>query len=202
MLNLIGADWAPQFVDFFKGETRTPAIRGDINEMGEAPVLAHGTEEAHPVGRDPQLLAKRSGKFHAGLARIKNSKRCAGSSSTTRRSTGFLGPYRFLKNWAKPAPDPGRARLLQGPHRRQSGDHQQAARRAASISSATSRPSRDVSLCGYLYYPVEEFGFDIGKDYPAIAAWRERMQALPGWKHPLRSDARASDGGVTPPHAS
>jgi glutathione S-transferase len=42
----------------------------------------------------------------------------------------------------------------------------------------------DVSLTGYLYYPAEEFGFDIGKDYPAIGAWRERMKALPGWKHP------------------
>ena len=24
MLNLCGADWEPRFVDFFKGETRTP----------------------------------------------------------------------------------------------------------------------------------------------------------------------------------
>ena len=24
MLNLIGADWEPNFVDFFNGETRTP----------------------------------------------------------------------------------------------------------------------------------------------------------------------------------
>ena len=30
MLNLIGADWKPVFVDFFKGETRTPAYRGEI----------------------------------------------------------------------------------------------------------------------------------------------------------------------------
>jgi glutathione S-transferase len=42
----------------------------------------------------------------------------------------------------------------------------------------------DVSMTGYLYYPTEEFGFDIAKDYPAIGAWLERMRALPGWKHP------------------
>ena len=36
----------------------------------------------------------------------------------------------------------------------------------------------------YLYYPVEEFGFDIAKEHPAIAAWLERMKALPGWAHP------------------
>ena len=42
----------------------------------------------------------------------------------------------------------------------------------------------DVSMTGYLYYPAEEFGFDIQKDHPAIGAWCERMKALPGWKHP------------------
>jgi glutathione S-transferase len=40
MLNLCGADWEPRFVDFFKGETRTPEFR-QINEMGEVPVLEH-----------------------------------------------------------------------------------------------------------------------------------------------------------------
>ena len=42
----------------------------------------------------------------------------------------------------------------------------------------------DVSMTGYVYYPAEEFGFDIAKENPAIDAWLERMRALPGWKHP------------------
>ena len=59
-------------------------------------------------------------------------------------------------------------------------------------------------MTGYLYYPADEFGFDIAKDHPAIGAWLERMKALPGWKHPydlmpghppgkvtISSDARA-----------
>ncbi len=54
MLNLIGADWEPIHVKFFSGETRTPEYRGQVNEMGEAPVLAHG-QKAQPVGRDPHL---------------------------------------------------------------------------------------------------------------------------------------------------
>jgi len=34
MLNLIGADWKPIWVDFFaKGEQRTPEYRTNINEM-------------------------------------------------------------------------------------------------------------------------------------------------------------------------
>jgi glutathione S-transferase len=42
----------------------------------------------------------------------------------------------------------------------------------------------DVSMAAYLYYPAEEFGFDIAKEHPAIGAWLGRIQALPGWAHP------------------
>ena len=46
MLNLIGADWEPIFVDFFKaGVQRTPEFRDAVNEMGEAPVLGHGARK-------------------------------------------------------------------------------------------------------------------------------------------------------------
>src|SRR5262245_14525486 len=50
MLNLIGADWQPVFVDFFKGETRTPKFRTEVSEMGEVPVLAHGTRKLSQSG--------------------------------------------------------------------------------------------------------------------------------------------------------
>ena len=37
MLNLIGADWQPVFVDFFKaGVQRSAEYRETVNEMGEA----------------------------------------------------------------------------------------------------------------------------------------------------------------------
>jgi len=42
----------------------------------------------------------------------------------------------------------------------------------------------DLSLVAYLYYPPEEFGFDIPATHKNIAAWLERIKALPGWKHP------------------
>ena len=51
MLNLIGADWAPVWVDFFKGgETRTPKYRAEVNEMGEVPVLVHGAKKLSQSG--------------------------------------------------------------------------------------------------------------------------------------------------------
>ena len=42
----------------------------------------------------------------------------------------------------------------------------------------------DFSLIGYLFFPLEETGYDLPKSYPHIAAWIARMAALPGWKDP------------------
>jgi glutathione S-transferase len=39
-------------------------------------------------------------------------------------------------------------------------------------------------MCAYLFYPADEFKFDIRKDHPAISAWLDRIQALPNWAHP------------------
>jgi len=41
-------------------------------------------------------------------------------------------------------------------------------------------------LCAYLYYPAEEFGFDIAAEHKNIAAWLNRIKALPGWAHPYK----------------
>ena len=69
MLNLIGADWQPVYVDFFKGgETRTPKYRADVNEMGEVPVLVHGKKKLTQSGVILTYLAKHSGKFRRCLA--------------------------------------------------------------------------------------------------------------------------------------
>ena len=42
----------------------------------------------------------------------------------------------------------------------------------------------DISMTSYLYYPSEEFGFDIAAQHKNIGAWLDRMKALPGWAHP------------------
>jgi len=42
----------------------------------------------------------------------------------------------------------------------------------------------DMSMCGYVYFPPEESGYDFATQYPAIARWSERLKALPGWKPP------------------
>jgi glutathione S-transferase len=50
MLNLIGADWKPVWVDFFNGAVRVPEFRAGVNEMGEIPVLVHGDRKLSQSG--------------------------------------------------------------------------------------------------------------------------------------------------------
>ena len=182
MLNLIGADWKPLFVDFFKGQTRTPEYRGEINEMGEAPVLAHGNKKLTQSGVILNYLAKRSGQFlPSGEDQELEALRWI--IFDNQKVNGFLGPYRFLKTFAKPAGDPAVLAFFKG---RIDGNLAIINKRLDGRQYLVGdKPTiADVSLCGYLYYPAEEFGFDIAKDHPAIGAWLTRMKTLPGWKHP------------------
>ena len=182
MLNLVGADWKPVFVDFFKGQTRTPDYRGDINEMGEAPVLAHGERKLTQSGVILTYLARRTGKY-LPQGEEEELEALRWIIFDNQKVNGFLGPYRFLKNFAKPAGDPAVLAFLKG---RIDGNLAIVNKRLEGRKFMLGdRPTiADVSLAGYLYYPPEEFGFDIGKEHPAIGAWRERVKALPGWKHP------------------
>lgn len=42
----------------------------------------------------------------------------------------------------------------------------------------------DFSLCGYMFYPLEESGYDVAASYPHIHAWLQRPRQLPGWASP------------------
>jgi glutathione S-transferase len=183
MLNLIGADWKPVFVDFFgKMVQRSPEYRGEVNEMGEAPVLAHGAKKLSQSGVILTYLARRSGKYRPD-GEDEELEALRWIIFDNQKVNGFLGPFRFLKNFAKPAGDPAVLAFLKG---RIDGNLAIVNKRLEKAPFLLGdRPTiADVSLAGYLYYPVEEFGFDIGKDHPAIGAWRDRIKALPGWAHP------------------
>jgi glutathione S-transferase len=183
MLNLIGADWEPVWIDFFAGgATRTPEYRENINEMGEVPVLIHGKKKLTQSGVILTYLANHTGKFKPqGEDEELESLRWI--IFDNQKVNGFLGPYRFLKNFAPKAPDPAVMAFLKG---RIDGNLAIVENRLTGRQFlASDKPTiADISMTGYFYYPAEEFGFDISKEHPAIAAWMERMQALPGWAHP------------------
>jgi glutathione S-transferase len=183
MLNLIGADWEPIWVDFFvKGEQRTPQYRETVNEMGEAPVLAHGGRKLSQSGVILTWLAERSGKF-LPQGEDERLEALRWIIFDNQKVNGYLGPYRFLRWIAKPPGDPVALAFLKG---RFDGSLAILDKRLASRKFILGeRPTiADISMVGYLYYPPDEFGFDIAAQHKNIAAWLDRIKALPGWKHP------------------
>ena len=161
MLNLIGADWEPVFVDFFaKGVQRTPEYRAERQRDGRGAGARPRRQEAQPVGRDASPISPSGPASSAPKARTSGSRRCAGSSSTTRRSTAISAPIAFC------ARSPSRRAI------RPCSRSSRAASTTTSRSSTSGWRSRpymlgerptiaDLSLVAYLYYPAEEFGFDI-----------------------------------------
>ena len=183
MLNLIGAKWEAVWIDFFgAGVQRAPDYRAGVNEMGEVPVLVHGNKKLTQSGVILTYLAKLSGKFKPqGDDEELESLRWI--IFDNQKVNGFLGPFRFLKNFAKPAGEPAMIAFLKG--RAEANLAIVNKRLTGRQFLVSDKPTiADISMTGYLYYPAEEFGFDIAKDHPAIGAWLDRMKALPGWKHP------------------
>ncbi len=183
MLNLMGADWEPIFVEFFaKGVQRTPEYRGNINEMGEVPVLVHGGKKLSQSGAILTYLAERTKKF---LPRTDDDRIEAlrWILFDNQKVNGYLGPFRFLRTLSKPPGNPAVLEFLKGRIDNSLGilDKRLTGRAYVVGSEPT---IADLSLVGYLYYPPEEFGFNIAADYRNIAAWLDRIKALPGWKHP------------------
>ena len=150
--------------------------------MGEAPVLVHGGKKLTQSGVILTYLARRSGKY-LPQGEDEELEALRWIIFDNQKVNGFLGPYRFLKNFAKPAGDPAVLAFFKG---RIDGNLGIINKRldGRKFLLGDQPTIADVSLAGYLYYPPEEFGFDIDKDHPAIAAWRERVKALPGWAHP------------------
>jgi glutathione S-transferase len=183
MLNLIGADWKPEFVDFFaKGLPRTAEWRADVNEMGEVPVLDHDGKRLTQSGVILTYLADLTGKFKP-QTEDERLEALRWIIFDNQKLNGYLGPYRFLRNFAKPAGDPAVMAFLKGRIDNSLGILDR--RLARSPFVVGDHPTiADISLVGYLYYPAEEFGFDMAATYPNIAAWLGRMKALPGWAHP------------------
>ena len=183
MLNLIGAKWEPIWIDFFgAGVQRTPDYREGVNEMGEVPVLVHGKKKLTQSGVILTYLSDLTGKFKP-QGEDERLEALRWIIFDNQKVNGFLGPFRFLKNFAKPAGDPAVLAFMKGRFDSALGIVNK--RLTGRQFLVSDKPTiADVSMTAYLYYPAEEFGFDIAKDHPAIGAWLERMKALPGWKHP------------------
>lgn len=186
-LTLTGQDWEPIFVDFFKGETRSPEFR-KINEMGEVPVLIDGEITLTQSGVILDYISSKTGKL-GGRSAAERREVLRWMFWDNHKLSAQIGATRFQMNFLPPEKRPAEviAFLL-------------ARLKSAYTVLNTHLENRkwiagsevtiaDLSCCGYLYYP-EPFGFD-RKDWPHIDAWLDRITALPGWKHPYDLMTRA-----------
>lgn len=177
-LELAGADWAPRFVDYLNGETRTPAYRA-LNVMGEAPLLEHKGQRLSQSGVILDYLSETLGRF-------------GWRDDTERREilrwllfdnhklTSYTATYRFLRVLAK---DPNPDVLAEFGKRAQAAWGVLDAHLTGRAYVVGERLTiADLSLCGYLFWP-DELAVDWAK-YPAIAAWLARIAATPRWRAP------------------
>ena len=179
-LELAGADWAPRFVDFFNGETRTPEYRA-INVMGEAPVLEHKGQRLAQSGVILDYLAESLGKFGpADAAERREILRWL--LWDNHKLTSYSATYRFLRTFTKDT-DPAVLEVFRKRSETAWGvlDAHLSGRRYVVGDRLT---IADLSLCGYLYFN-DEMGVDWSA-YPGIRAWLERIQSQPRWAHPYK----------------
>ena len=182
MLNLAGLPWEPVFVDYFKGETRGDRYRSEVNEMGEVPVLEIGGKRLTQSGIILDRLARETGKF-APHGEDEREECWRWMLFDNHKFTSYLRdlslPAHLHEEYRS-----GGAGLPERSHRGRSGDCRQAPR-APAVSCSASKPTiADISMAGYVFFSPEETGFDFAVSHQAIEAWRNRIKALAGWKHP------------------
>jgi glutathione S-transferase len=177
-LELSGADWAPRFVDYFNGETRTPAYR-TINAMGEVPVLEHRGARLSQSGVILDYLAETTGRFGPADAGERR-EILRWLLWDNHKLTSYTATYRFLRAFTREA-DPAVTEVFQ--RRAEIAwdilDAHLASRHYVVGERLT---IADLSLCGYLFWP-EEIGVDWSA-YPGIRRWLDRIQSEPRWVHP------------------
>ncbi|MFN3953580.1 MAG: glutathione S-transferase family protein [Pararhodobacter sp.] len=176
-LTLCGHDWAPRFVDFFGGETRTPEFRA-LNPMGEVPVLVEGDLVLTQSGAIQNHVAARTGRMKG----TDDPEVLRWLLWDNHKLSSQAGMTRFLMNFLPEEKRPAEViGFMQG--RLKAAYATLDAHLAGREWIAGDAPSiADTACCGYLYYP-EPFGFS-RTDWPHIDAWLTRLSALPGWKHP------------------
>ena len=178
MLELAGADWSPRHVDYFGGETRTPAYRA-LNVMGEVPLLEHGARRLSQSGVILDYLAEKLGRY-GPQGDDERREILRWLLFDNHKLTSYTATYRFMRTFASGV-DP--AVLAEFGRRAQSAweilDAHLAARRYVVGDRLT---IADLSLCGYLFFP-DEIGVD-WNDHPRIRDWLLRIRDEPRWAHP------------------
>jgi glutathione S-transferase len=179
-LTLAGLEWRPIYVDFFNGETRTPAFRA-INEMGEAPVMIEGGVTYTQSGVMQFRAAELSGRF-GGETEAERREVLRWVLWDNHKLSSQAGAARFQMNFLPEDKRPKEViAFLQA---RLKSVYKVLDTHLADRDwiAADRLTTADLSCIGYLYFPGE-FGLDMA-EFPNVDRWRGAIAALPGWKHP------------------
>ncbi len=182
LLRALNQAWEPRFVDFMNGVTRTGEWREDTNEMGEVPVLDDGGRRLTQSG---VMLTYLADKHHAfgGESADDRLEVLRWLLFDNHKFTSYFASYRFMKAFGPTAPDPAVMNWLRGRIDNAFGIvDKHLAVRTFMVGNAPT--IADISLSGYLFYPVEESGYDVSSQFPHISAWLERVRNIPGWANP------------------
>jgi glutathione S-transferase len=179
MLQFAELDWKPKFVDYFNGETRTPAYREMINEMGEAPVLIHGERKLSQSGVILDYLAEVSRKF-GPKSDDERREIMRWLLFDNHKFTGSIASLRALISIAKTGESATTDWLRKRALAALAIVDKHLEHNAFILGK---RPTiADFSLCGYLYYG-EELPFDLSQ-YAHVQNWLDAIRNMKGWKHP------------------
>jgi glutathione S-transferase len=182
LLNALGLPWQAQFVDFMNGVTRQPDWREANNPMGEVPLLDDGRRRLTQSGVILTALADQHGRY-GGRDEAERLEILRWLLFDNHKFTSYFASLRFMKAFAPAAPDPAVMAWLRPRIDNAFGIVERQLARRDFITG--SEPTiADFSLAGYLFYPEEESGYPIAPRHPAIAAWMDRLRALPGWVGP------------------
>ena len=182
LLRALNQAWEPEFVDFMNGATRTGEWREGTNEMGEVPVLDDGARRLTQSGVILTYLAAKHGAF-GGASEDDRLDVLRWLLFDNHKFTSYFASYRFMKAFGPVAPDPAVMNWLRGRLDNAFGivDKHLA---GASYLVGNAPTIADISLCGYLFYPSAESGYEVARRFPNIAAWLERVREIPGWANP------------------
>ena len=182
LLRALGQPWQAQFVDFMNGATRTGEWREATNEMGEVPVLDDGELRLTQSGVILSHLAAKHGAY-GGESAHERREVLRWLLFDNHKLTSYFASYRFMKAFGPAAPDPAVMAWLRG--RLDNSFAIVDKHLAANPFLVGARPTiADLSLCGYLFYPVDESGYEIAGRFRHVEAWLARVRALPGWANP------------------
>ncbi len=185
LLQALGQPWEAihmPFSDFAGGVPRSDRFRQEQNPMGEVPILEVDGRKMTQSGAILIWLADRHGAY-GGKTEDERQEVLRWILFDNHKFTSYMASWRFTKSFSPVAPDPGLEKWLKG---RIDNAYGIVERHLANRDYVVGgEPTiADMSLCGYLYYPAEESGYDISRQYPAMARWLERLKKLPGWKGP------------------